>query len=84
MLMIMPLQIKAEKAAAEAEGGTLGGPKEVAGFDFDRLVERKPALRQELLTFRDQLLASTSSEQTLKAGPLSCTAMLMSTLGLSA
>lgn len=84
ILMSMPLQIKAEKAAAEAEGGTLGGPREVGGFDFDRLIERKPALRQELLTFRDQLLASTSDEQTLKAGVLSapCLRKLLSTPGL--
>lgn len=59
-------QIKAEKAAAAAEGGDLGGRSEVGGFDFERLIERKPALRQELLTFRDHLVASTSEEQTLK------------------
>ena len=64
------MQIKAEKAAAQAEGGAAGGPSEVSGFDFDRLIERKPELRQELVTFRDQLLASASDEQTLKASQL--------------
>ncbi|KAK9839732.1 hypothetical protein WJX84_005510 [Apatococcus fuscideae] len=63
-------QIKAEKAAAEAEGGALGGANAVGGFDFERLIERKPHLRQELLTFRDQLVASTSEEQTLKVWDL--------------
>ena len=76
--MYFSLQIKAEKAAAETEGGTLGGPREVGGFDFDRLIERKPALRQELLTFRDQLLAATSDEQTLKAGLLSASCVVKS------
>ena len=60
------MQIKAEKAEAEAKGGAAGGPSEVGGFNFDRLIERRPHLRQELLTFRDQLLASSSDEQTLK------------------
>jgi hypothetical protein len=47
-------------------GGEEEGPDEVAGFVFSRLLERRPALRQELLTFRDHLLAAASQEQVLK------------------
>ena len=36
------------------------------GFDFSTLVNRVPHLEQELMTFRDHLLASASQEQTLK------------------
>lgn len=42
---------------------------EVKGIVFDRLVERKPHLRQELLTFRDHLLSS-DDEDTLKVWDL--------------
>lgn len=48
----------------------MGGDKEAAEvrkFDFDTLVKRKPELKQELLGFRDHLLASSSAEETLKA-----------------
>jgi hypothetical protein len=39
---------------------------EVGGFVFSRLIERRPALKPELLTFRDAMVAATSQEQTLK------------------
>ena len=35
---------------------------------FSKLMERKPGLKQELLTFRDHLLAAASQEQVLKVG----------------
>lgn len=41
--------------------------EELAGFDFPLLAKRKPELRQKLLEFRDHLLASSSTEETLKA-----------------
>lgn len=46
-------------SGGDSEGVALG---EVKGFNFDVLVERKPALRQELLTFRDHLLSSDEEE----------------------
>ena len=46
--------------------GTEGPLEELQGFDFARLAERRPELKQELLGFRDHLLASTSSEESLK------------------
>jgi UDP-glucose:glycoprotein glucosyltransferase len=54
---------KKDAAAAEADAA-IG---EVKGFMFDRLLERKPHLRQELLTFRDTLMSS-DDEETLKVG----------------
>ena len=36
------------------------------GFLFKRLLERKPDKRQELLTLRDHLLATSSYSDTLK------------------
>jgi UDP-glucose:glycoprotein glucosyltransferase len=56
----------AEKEAAEAAGAD-AAIGEVKGFVFDRLVERKPHLQQELLTFRDTLMSS-DDEETLKVG----------------
>ena len=38
----------------------------MSGFNFKRLVERKPELKQELLGFRDYLLASSSADESLK------------------
>ena len=49
------------------------------GFDFAALVNRVPHLEQELMTFRDHLLASASQEQTLKVR-LKIVAMLQSLL----
>lgn len=46
------------------------GPDVVAGFSFSKLIRRKPGLRQELVTFRDNLLASSSQEQALKVWDL--------------
>ena len=45
------------------------GPLEVEGFLFKRLLERKPEKKQELLTLRDHLLASSSASDTLKVFP---------------
>lgn len=42
------------------------GASEAGGFIFSKLIERKPHLKPELLTFRDTLLSSASQEQTLK------------------
>ena len=39
------------------------------GFLFKRLLERKPEKKQELLTLRDHLLASSSASDTLKVSP---------------
>jgi hypothetical protein len=58
--------VQAEKEAAKEAGEEDEGPLEVEGFLFKRLMERKPELRQELLTFRDHLLASTSDNEALK------------------
>ena len=58
--------MKAEKEAAESLGGEEQGPLEVGGFLFKRLLERRPEKQQDLLTFRDHLLASSSQEEALK------------------
>ncbi len=59
------VQVKAEREASAKQGsGT--GPMQSNGFDFTTLVNRVPHLEQELMTFRDHLLASASQEQTLK------------------
>ncbi|MEW5302056.1 MAG: hypothetical protein WDW36_004866 [Sanguina aurantia] len=60
------------KAAAAAAAGDAepadgaGGPSDalgiVKGFDFDALATRKPLLRQELLTLRDQLQSANEDE----------------------
>ncbi|DBA75355.1 TPA: hypothetical protein ACH3X1_010624 [Trebouxia sp. C0004] len=65
-------QVAAAKQAQQEAGGLEGGPGEVKGFLLGRLLERKPELEQELLTFRDHLLAasSSSSDQTLKVWDL--------------
>ncbi len=67
-------QVAAAKQAQQEAGGLEGGPVEVKGFLLGRLLERKPELEQELLTFRDHLLAasSSSSDQTLKVTLLHC------------
>ena len=67
-------QVAAAKQAQQEAGGLEGGPGEVKGFLLGRLLERKPELEQELLTFRDHLLAasSSSSDQTLKVTLLHC------------
>ncbi len=51
------------------------------GFLLGRLLERKPELEQELLTFRDHLLAasSSSSDQTLKVTLLHCNLATLTT-----
>ena len=59
-------QVAAEREAAKHSGGESSAAAEVAGFNFQRLVERKPELKQELLTFKDHLLAFSSAEETLK------------------
>lgn len=50
--------------------GKEGSLEELQGFDFGRLAERRPDLKQELLGFRDHLLASSSTEESLKVPPL--------------
>lgn len=60
-------QIAAEQEAARDAGEEDEGPLEVEGFLFKRLLERKPEKKQELLTLRDHLLATSSSSDTLKA-----------------
>lgn len=67
MIAICGDQVKAEKEAAKEAGEEDEGPLEVEGFLFKRLMERKPELRQELLTFRDHLLATSSGNEALKA-----------------
>ena len=65
----------AEKEAAREAGEEDDGPLEVQGFLFRRLLERAPGARQELLSFRDHLLASAASDadEALKVGdPASC------------
>lgn len=59
-----------DESGGNGNGGAGGeeGPGEVAGFLFPQLIQRKPHLRQELLTFRDHLLAAASQEQVLKVG----------------
>ena len=51
--MCLPIQVAAAKQAQQ-EKGTLGRGE---GVFLGRLLERKPDLEQELLTFRDRLLA---------------------------
>ena len=62
----------AAKQAQQEAGGVEGGPQEVKGFMLGRLRERRPELEQELLTFRDHLMAASSSseDQTLKVSIL--------------
>ena len=64
-------KVKRDEAGAGATGGAGGGGDEalgvVSGFDLDRLLSRRPALRQELLTFRDHL-QSSDEEGELKVG----------------
>lgn len=60
------MQVAAEQEAAREAGEEDEGPLEVEGFLFKRLLERKPEKRQELLTLRDHLLATSSSSDTLK------------------
>jgi len=56
-------KVAAEEGKNAGKGdGDLG---ELKGFNFERLLARKPELRQELLTFRDNL-ASSDEEETLK------------------
>lgn len=60
--------MQAKQEAADAEAEAIGEGGEVEGFLFGKLLERKPELRSELLTFRDALLASAHQEQKLKVG----------------
>jgi hypothetical protein len=58
-------EVKAEHdtSVAAAGGGKDGGEEEdVRGFMFRRLVERHPALKGELDTFRDHLLSNANQE----------------------
>ena len=55
-------QVAAEKEAAREAGEEDDGPLEVQGFLFRRLLARAPGARQELLSFRDHLLASAASD----------------------
>ncbi|KAK9811403.1 hypothetical protein WJX72_003341 [[Myrmecia] bisecta] len=57
----------AQAAAADAGDETL---TEVGGFIFQKLIERKPHLRQELITFRDHLVAASAQDDTLKVWDL--------------
>ncbi|GAB4815180.1 hypothetical protein N2152v2_002226 [Parachlorella kessleri] len=74
----MEYNARDDSAKAEADpsgkgqGGRPGeeGPEEVGGFVFSKLMQRKPHLKQELLTFRDHLLAAASQEQVLKVWDL--------------
>ncbi len=68
------MQVAAAKQAQQEAGGPEGGLGEVKGFLMGRLLERRPQLEQELLTFRDHLLAASSSseDQTLKVTHCSC------------
>ena len=79
MCMLCAWQVAAEKEAAQAAGEAEEGPLEVQGFLFRRLVERKPGLKQELLSFRDHLLASSAAEgdDTLKVGGVLVVAQLL-------
>jgi UDP-glucose:glycoprotein glucosyltransferase len=49
----------AAEGDAAGEGAPLG---EVKGFKLDALLARRPELRQELLTFRDALMAGEDDE----------------------
>ncbi|BDA49281.1 UDP-glucose:glycoprotein glucosyltransferase 1 [Coccomyxa sp. Obi] len=59
-------KVEAEKEAAKEAGEEEEGPLEVEGFLFKRLIERRPDNRQELLSFRDHLLASSADNEALK------------------
>ncbi len=61
------LCVRAQSSSGKAQAA-LGEHK---GFQFDTLVKRKPALAQELLTFRDHLLSS-DEEENVKARELPC------------
>ena len=53
----------ADKGEKDGEGGNDEWLKEdVDGFVFKTLVERRPALRQELLAFREKLIESRSKD----------------------
>lgn len=54
----------AEEQAKSEKGALL--EEDLSGFNFRKLVEQKPELKEELLDFRDYLLASSSQEETLK------------------
>ena len=56
----------AAKQAQQEKGALAGDQDKVQGFLMGRLLERKPELEQELLTFRDHLLAASSSEDDVK------------------
>lgn len=60
------VQVAAAKQAQQEKGALAGDEEEVKGFLVGRLLERKPELEQELLTFRDHLLAASSSEDDVK------------------
>lgn len=67
------VQVAAAKQAQQEQGDLAGIEEEVNGFLMGRLLERKPQLEQELLTFRDHLLASsTSSSDDLKLKVMLC------------
>ena len=57
----MAVQVAAAKQAQQEKGSLAGAPEEVKGFLVGRLLERRPELEQELLTFRDHLLAASAS-----------------------
>lgn len=59
-------QVKEGGGSGEGDGSDNQGPLEVGGFLFKRLIERRPDKEQDLLTFRDHLLASSSQEEALK------------------
>lgn len=60
------VQVAAAKQAQQEQGILAGAEEEVNGFMMGRLLERKPELEQELLTFRDHLVASSSSDDDIK------------------
>ena len=62
--MLLPRLAFVQASKGEASRDQI--PEEVQGFDFKTLTERRPELKQELLGFRDHLLASSSAEETLK------------------
>ncbi|GMH34056.1 hypothetical protein BSKO_01890 [Bryopsis sp. KO-2023] len=57
---------KEKEKEFEEGGGEESKLGEVDGFMFDRLVERKPHLEQELLTFRDHLVSMSDTDADLK------------------
>ena len=64
--MWLIVQVAAAKQAQQEKGALAGAKEEVKGFLMGRLLERKPELEQELLNFRDHLLAASSSEDDVK------------------